>query len=390
MNWSYGGYKVTYRLEQTAVPAEGWAILDDFFPNLLTGFRVAEYNAYLQRFPRLTIYSTLADFTAQARAYAKLYPAFAARVRRFASRDAKVLPFAYLNFLNNATTFLPYLEQRKVPFVLTLYPGGGFGIDEPASDDKLTRVCASPCLKHVIVTQKRTADYLAARHPQVPRTFVYGCVINPLYFANRFRPRVWFGHGKPTFDVCFVAEKYMPQGRNKGYPTFIEAGRRLAAAIPEARLHVVGGFTADDWPLAELAGRVTFHGRLATQALCEFFARMDVIASPNVPFTLHAGNFDGFPTAASTEASLCGVALVVADVLNLNSEYEAPRELLIAAPEVAAFADAMVALGHDVDRLRAVALAGQAKSRKLFAPERQIQPRVAVIEREAGALGVQL
>ena len=82
MNWSYG-YKVTYRLERTALPSDGWAILDDFFPNLLTGFRVAEYNAHLQRFSRLTIYSTLTDFPAQARAYAKLYPDLAPRVRPF-------------------------------------------------------------------------------------------------------------------------------------------------------------------------------------------------------------------------------------------------------------------------------------------------------------------
>ena len=72
--------------------------------------------------------------------------------------------------------------------------------------------------------------------------------------------------------------------------------------------------------------------------------------------------------------------------------YEAVPPRLYGGSErvVANLTDALVALGHDVDRLRAVALAGQAKSRKLFAPERQIQPRVAVIEREAGALGVQL
>ena len=36
-------------------PPPAWWILDDFFPNLLTGFRVAEYNALLDRFPGLRV-----------------------------------------------------------------------------------------------------------------------------------------------------------------------------------------------------------------------------------------------------------------------------------------------------------------------------------------------
>lgn len=389
MNRSYDGYDVRFLHRSTASP-EGWVILDDFFPNLLTGFRIAEYNAYLQRFPRLTIYSTLPGFGAHLRRYSRLYPQLAPRVRRFPSAAVPRTSFAYLNFLNNAVDFMPFLEARETPFVFTLYPGGGFGIDDGACDDKLARVCESPCLKHVVVTQRRTADYLQARHPAVPWTFVYGCVINPLYFADAIAPRSWFGGGKATFDVCFVAEKYMLQGRNKGYPVFIDAARRVAAAIPETRLHVVGGFTPDDWPLGELAEKVTFHGRLTTQALRDFFLQMDVIASPNVPFMLHAGNFDGFPTAACAEASLCGVAMVVADVLALNTEYEAGRELVIAAPQVETFAEALLTLGRDPDRLRSLALAGQQKSRALFAPERQIVPRLAVIEREAQACGASL
>ena len=51
MNWSYEGPQVNFRLESAAQPGDAWAILDDFYPNLLTGFRIAEYNAYLERFP---------------------------------------------------------------------------------------------------------------------------------------------------------------------------------------------------------------------------------------------------------------------------------------------------------------------------------------------------
>jgi len=390
MNYSDDGYRIRYQLDDIAAAPDEWVILDDFFPNLLTGFRIAEYNALLERFPRLSIHSTLPRFDQRLRRYARLYPQLAPRVKQFSRGDLRRPSFAYLNFVNNARDFLRFLEKRKTPFVFTLYPGGGFGIDDAECDSKLARVCASPLLKHVIVTQRLTAEYLHARHPEVPSTLIFGCVVNPLYFPEAIPPRSWFGDGKSSFDVCYVAEKYMPQGRSKGYPVFIDAGRRLAAALPETRLHVVGGFAPEDWPLEELAERVTFHGRFTTQKLREFYSGMDVIVSPNIPFVLHGGHFDGFPTAACAEASLCGVAMVVSDVLGLNTEYQSGHELIIAAPEVDAFTEALLVLARDPERLRSDALAGQQKSHTLYAPSRQILPRVAVIEREARACGVSL
>jgi lipopolysaccharide transport system ATP-binding protein len=386
-----GTYQVRYQWGGAERAPADWVILDDFFPNLRTGFRIAEYNALLERFPRLSVHSTLRHFGLHQHEYAQLYPELAPRVKKFSSVDLHPPPsFAYLNFINNAFGFLRFLERRKTPFVFTLYPGGGFGIDDAECDAKLDMVCKSPLLKHVIVTQKLTADYLRARHPGVPSTLVFGCVVNPLYFSEPTVPRSWHGDGKSSFDVCFVAEKYMAQGMSKGYPIFIDAGRRLAAAVPATRLHVVGGFAPEDWPLREIADRVTFHGRLTTANLRDFFAGMDVIVSPNIPFVLHGGHFDGFPTGACAEASLCGVAMVVSDVLGLNTEFEAGEELVLAPPEVDAYTEALLALARDPERLRSVALAGREKSRILYSLERQIHPRIAVIEREARSCSVSL
>ena len=391
MNQADGSYQISYRNDRDwQAPDEGWVILDDFFPDLQTGFRIAEYNALLEKFPRLSVHSTRLRFDRYHRRYSHVYPELAPRVKQFLRGALKQPSFAYLNFVNNACDFLHFVEQRKTPFVFTLYPGGGFGIDARESDTKLDCVCASPMLKHVIVTQKLTADYLHARHPSVPSTLIFGCVVHPLYFSEAGAPRSWFGEGKATFDVCFVAGKYMRHGWNKGYPVFIDAGRRLAAIVPETRLHVVGDFEPADWPLEALAERVTFHGRLRTQKLREFYREMDVIASPNIPFLLHPGHFDGFPTGACAEASLCGVAMVVSDVLRLNTEYQAGDELIVAAPEAEAVSEALVALARDPEHLRAVALAGQEKSRALYAPDRQILPRIAILEREARACGVSL
>jgi hypothetical protein len=58
-------------------------VLDDFFPNIYSGFRIAEYNAFLQRYTNLTVYSTSLEFATAHAEYARRYPAFAHRVRPF-------------------------------------------------------------------------------------------------------------------------------------------------------------------------------------------------------------------------------------------------------------------------------------------------------------------
>jgi lipopolysaccharide transport system ATP-binding protein len=391
MNQPAAPYEIRYRFDEAPPAQASGVILDDFFPNLRTGFRVAEYNALLAKFPSLSVHSTSGQFRRHLHNYSQLYPEFALRVKKFSSADLRgSISFAYLNFINNAFDFLRFMEKRKIPFVFTLYPGGGFGIDARESDTKLDCVCASPMLKHVIVTQKLTADYLHARHPAVPSTLIFGCVVNPVYFSELSAPRSWFGEGKASFDVCFVAEKYMDHGWSKGYPVFIDASRRLAEIISETRLHVVGRYTPEDWPIGKLGERLTFHDRLTTQELREFYRSMDVIVSPNIPFVMHPGHFDGFPTGACAEASLCGVAMVVSDVLGMNTEYDPERELIIAKPEAEALTAALVELGRDPARLRALALAGQEKSRALYSLDRQINPRAAIIEREAQLCGARL
>jgi len=391
---SWGGstrsFAVSYGAGAAAVqPA--WAILDDFFPNLLTGFRIAEYNAYLERFPGLAIYSAQPDFQATAAQYALRYPTHAKRIAPFRPERLAGIRFAYLNFLNNAFHFLPVLEHYRIPFVLTLYPGGGFRLGATESDAKLKRVCASPQLAHVIVTQRATGEYLATASPATAQTLVFGCVVNPLYFSGPALAHPRYGFDKDTFDVCFVAEKYTEHGRNKGYPEFIDAARAVADALPHARFHVVGGCGPDDWPLGAAAERTRFYGRLETTDLRAFFHGMDVIASPNRLMQWEGGSFDGFPTASCVEASLSGVAMVVTDELASNAgRYRPGEELLIVRPEASDVAAALLELGRSPDRLRALSLAGESRTRELFSSAAQIEPRIRVFEQAAAARGILL
>lgn len=360
-------------------------ILDDFFPNLLTGFRIAEFNAYLETYRNVRVLSALEDFQREHARYAARYPHFARRVQRF-SPDALGRPrLAYLIFLNNAIRYLPLLEDRGIPFVMTLYPGGGFGLEEAQSDAKLFRVLSSPLLRSVITTQRVTDNYLRAfasshRLSLSSVRQICGVVVNPMYYGDDLPAhQPYFGEGKHVLDVCFVAEKYMPSGKNKGYPEFIAAALLLKQE-PAVRFHVVGSFTADDLDVTALGDRIQFYGRIETAHLPAFFSGMDVIVSPNKPRVLHPGNFDGFPTGSCTEAALCGVTVVASDSLGQNPGYPDGRGMLIIQPTAAAVERALRELLSHPRRVGEIARLGQTLTRQLYAPDVQIGGRLKVLQ----------
>jgi lipopolysaccharide transport system ATP-binding protein len=370
-------------------------VLDDFFPNLLTGFRVAEYNEYLKAFPNARILSCLADFDEHHAAYAALYPEFADRVQRFAPALLEGCDMAYLNFIDNAGRYLPHLTQRGIPFVMTLYPGGGFGIGFGPTSNKLRNTLASKLLRGVITTQKITAEYLvefanAEKLPVPTLHDIPGVVANPMYFeAADVVHQPYFGEGKPWLDLCFIAEKYMPRGLNKCYPEWVAAIHALSKN-PQLRFHVVGSFSPDDIDVSALGDRLTFHGRLETSQLRSFLSGMDVVVSLSLPGALHPGNFDGFPTGSAVEASLCGVAIIASDVLGQNPGYGDGESMAIVPPlakHLTARVNKLLAKPRNIAKM---ARAGQALTRRLYAPERQIAPRMAVLEQTARELGLEL
>lgn len=379
-----------------------WVVLDDFFPNLLTGFRVAEYNAYLQGFPGLRIMSALPDFTQQHAAYRDAHgERFARRIQPYDAAWLAGCRLAYLNFLNNAAHFLPDLEQNRLPFVLTLYPGGGFALDDQESNAKLDKVLRSKLLQAIIVTQPLTETYLrqfADRHghalPRIER--ITGVVVSPRYFADDAPGHLaYYGQGKSTLDICFVAERYMPLAVDKGYPCFLAAMHALDD-LPELRIHVVGGGYADEERAlaAGLGERIRFYGRLHTLELMQFYRGMDLIVAPNSPGRLQPGAFDGFPTGCCVEAALGGVALIASDPLGLNPGYTHEQDILLLSSDHAAWPELIArqvrAFAAEPSRLQAQASAGQQLTRRLYAPDAQIRPRQALLGQIAESLGFSL
>ncbi len=357
------------------------AILDDYFPNLKTGFRISEFNYYLDQYPGCEVYSTRYDMHHPE--YAAAYPRFRDRVKPFTQFDwtGKSYSLYYTVFLSNAFSFHFVYDLASTPFIFELYPGGGFWINDPEIDARLLKVFRSPLFKKVIVTQKMTYDYITSHGFTTPDkiAYIYGMVTHPQYFHNTV-PKKRYGRDKKTFDICFVAHKYMPLGLDKGYHIFIDVCKKLAAAAGDIRFHVVGNFDKNEIDTSALGDRIIFYGLKDHSFFPGFYSGMDIILSPNAPFLLIPGkNYDGFPTGCCIDAGLHNVGVFCTDILNQNAHFEHKRDICIIPLSASDIAANVMEYYHDTEKLYRMSACGQAKFKEVFDFEKQMRERAAVL-----------
>lgn len=364
-------------------------IFDDLFPHLLSAFRVAEFNEYLNHFKHSIVLSDASTFPSISESrsfeevrkdYGRIFPYLKQRTM-FLSTDLRLsnTKLAYSIFLNNAFRFLPIIKQYDLDFVFTLYPGGGFWLDHPDTDRKLREVCSYPRLRKVIVTQKISLEYLQKkrflRDDQIE--FIYGGVLpqNRLIGAKVKRNR--YGYEKKTFDICFVANKYTPLGEDKGYPTFIEVCHQLERKNEFFRFHVVGNFSESDIDVTSIKSKIHFYGRQPTEFFPEFYGKIDAILSPNIHFSIEPGSFDGFPTGCCIEAALCGVPVFATDPLNLNVALKPGEEIEIISTVPELIVDRLLYYQQFPDQLDAFGKSCQKGFSRIFGLATQMEPRIA-------------
>jgi glycosyltransferase involved in cell wall biosynthesis len=365
------------------------AVFDDIFPQPLSAFRFEEFVSYLDLMPELKVYSDgrALPFVGETRSIEEMISDHTKRYSRHAGRISPLsndaLPdgaVAYTIFADNAHFYLTQMEQRRMPFAFTLYAGGGFGLERPDSDERLTRVFGSPWFRRVIATETITRDYLLAKKlcPAEKIIFILGGVI-ARYAFDPPRAKARFGSAKKNIDICFVAGRYAPTGADKGYDLFVDAANRLCAAGVDARFHVVGNFDPTIIDLGSAASRFSFYGLRLQDFFIEFYRHMDLVLAPTRPFVRRAGAFDSFPTAACVEAGLQEVAVVCTDQLGLNQILEDGREVVIVRPDAADIVDRLMQLIGDPERLAAIGEDGRKRMAEIFNSEVQIKPRVEML-----------
>ncbi len=371
---------------------DGLLVFDDMFPHAYSGFRIAEFNAYLDVFPGSEVHSTGeaipsiepgGTFAAALRGYEAQYQAYRDRVRYYNPYRRLQPSLLYAIFVYNAWSLASIAERYSTPFVFGLYPGGGFQMNQLQSDRWLARIFSSPEFAGVIANQRTTVDYILDKGfcQKDKIHFIFGIPALDLTAFGAALPKKVRGVTKATFDLCFVAHKYTPHaphGRDKGYDVFIEVGKRLVSLDDGVRLHVVGSWDASDWDLGPVQSKITFYGPQRSPFFREFYAGMDVILSPNVPF-MAPGVFDGFPLTTCVEAARTGVAVCCTDELGENRCFENGKEILIVQGDPNEIASLLEHYMRNYDQLIALAERGRAKFAWLYNFENQIVPRVRVL-----------
>ena len=211
--------------------------------------------------------------------------------------------------------------------------------------------------------------------------FIYG-VVTPVEMLNETNAeKKYYKKNKQTLDICFVAHKYTEKGTDKGYDLFIEAAKKLNKKYSDIFYHVIGGFNKNDIDVKKLKNNIKFYGVRDSKWLKKFYKDIDIIISPNRPFELGEGTFDGFPTGSCTEAMVNGVLLLCTDELKLNIKFKNKKELIIIKPDGNDIFNKIEKLYKKPQKIMKIAENGKKKARKIYSKENQIYPRIELIKK---------
>lgn len=357
------------------------AIIDDYFPNIKTGFRVAEFNWYMKNLKEVRVFSTSKAIYKFIDEYSYFYPEYTQNIKPLTSKNVHELNYfdvLYTVFASNTFEFLEYFNYAKKPFVFTLYPGGGFLLDNIKSDNKLKAIFNNPYFYKVIVTQKISYDYLINKKLVLPEQieFMYGGVTNSPVFSE---DKKLYIKDKNTFDICFVANKYQKNDRSKGYDIFIDVCHELMQICDDIMFHVVGGFNVSDIDISKLGNNIKFYGTRNVDFFPGFYSEMDIMISPTRPFEILKGGFDGFPTTCCVDAALNGTQVFTTDKLNLNTCFTDGKDICIINEDVDEIVNKVMYYKNNLDLLYSLSLNTQKKFNEVFGLDNQMMKRMKVL-----------
>jgi Glycosyl transferases group 1 len=366
---------------------------DDIYPHPVSGFRMEEFSCYLKQIENSKIIVsgnayklgnlTTADHQNHITKAETETPGLKGKFQlRKGTINVNARLF-YCVFLSNMYHNLEWLEKFNIPFAFTLYPGGEFtpGTEETAF--RLTKIFGSPCFRKVIVTQKKTINYLLEKKlcSEEDITFIFGVVVPQASLSLAEYSRTQYGQGKPHFDICFCAAKYTPLGEDKGYPLFIEFAKTIASKYESVRFHVIGGFDETVINVDELNGRIRFYGYLDYNQLKTVFQSADLILSPNQPDKIKKGSFDGFPLGTIVEAALNGVAVMLTDPFEENVLFKEGQEVIIIKPELSDITEKFEYYFNSLPEFYNIARQGRNKFQQLYSFDAQMKPRLALLNK---------
>ena len=181
-------------------------------------------------------------------------------------------------------------------------------------------------------------------------------------------------------DICFVGAKYSDKGVDKGFDLFIDVAKILAEKYDNLRFHVIGGFDETETDVARIKDKITFYGYLSPEALKGIYSLTDICLSPNRPFKLFEGNFDGFPLCL--DAMAFANVLMTTDELGNNIAFEDGRDLVIIRPDPEDILAKIEPLLDHPEQLYDLGARGQAKIYEIMDPRVRLEHIRDILMRE--------
>lgn len=360
-------------------------ILDDGFPSMATGFRIAEFSYYLKQHENSEVCSVVMDFDKMKAEYGRYYPDLIHKVRPVKANSDYSGALAYMIFLHNTFFFLPLIEFFQLPFVFTLCDGGFFHLDDEQSDTMLRTVFGSPYFRKVIIPINTIYDYVLRENfiPPDKAEFIEGVITQTDYWEQQLVPKRYYKKDKNTFDICFIAHKYKDKGTDKGYDTFVEIAKRLAPLSEDIRFHVVGGYDENELDITPIRNRIIFYGQQYQHFFPEFYSRMDVylsLMSLDPARKLHPGRIAGVCNTTAVQTALNGTAL-----FGIYEPEQLPgftdRENVVLLPEDTDEIVKLVSLYfNNLEALYRLSACGQQKFREFYRQENPLKKRFNVLK----------
>lgn len=370
-------------------------IYDDIFPNPISGFKYHEIFTLLTaiKHSRIVVNPTAYEFLGQSLDLHSNHMTNLIEQKPFIRRKiVDIVKYRtlkpklfYCIFLCNIQRNFHWLQQHQIPFVFTLYPGGGFKFYDREVDGRLKGIFSSALFKKVIVNQNIIKDYLIERQLCPPEKIhlIFG-VVTPQNSIGKlnFKRNYFSNRPEEILNLCFCAAKYTTIGEDKGYDIFIKIAHRLSQIYDFVRFHVIGGFNPSVIDISEIENKITFYGYQDYQSLQYLFRQMDIIVSPNKPFVLCEGCFDGFPLGAVVEAVLNGVVAIISDELNENQYFNNFEELVICKPTLESVLENIESLIKEPNRIKIIAEKGRIKFSEIYSDAFQMKERIEIIKNE--------
>lgn len=361
-------------------------IFDDVFPFPYSDWRVREFMAYLDFFERaevnsgklthkgIEVYKGFENDCKQlksinTKAFERIFP-----LTRATSFNAKL---AYCIFLNNVHSFFPFFKKYELPFAFTLYPGGGFRMNDPKIEKRLKKIFRSKLFRHVFVNMPFVKTYLIEKLnvPVSKITYIYG---TPIMVKNI--EGAAFQKNVEKIRVIFAAHKYSKGGVDKGFDLFCETAHFFQSNT-SLEFIVIGNFSQEDQVVP--VKNIIYYGELLPDQLFETFTRCHIVLSPNRYSVLGNGSFDGFPTASVVHAASAGCLMMMTDYFNASSELglEDGSDFIKIEPDVQNIIEKIEHFLENKSKIAAIAENGRIKILNLYNEKQQLRQRLDVLEK---------